>query len=92
MRLSETVRLAAEKNFDYFGSTLSISPHKKADKISELGNLLEKRWSVKFLNRDWKKLGGFKQACKISKHYKFYRQNYCGCIFSKNKNKKTARE
>jgi len=90
MRLTKTAEMAKEKKFNYFGSTLSISPHKKAAKISELGKLLAKKYGVGFFDKDWKKNEGFKQACRISKEENFYRQNYCGCIYSKtNKNGKT---
>lgn len=84
MRLTKTAQLAKEKNFTYFGSTLSISPHKKADKISELGNLLAKKYKVKFFDKDWKKNDGFKYACAIAKKENFYRQDYCGCVYSRN--------
>lgn len=83
MRLRKTAELAKEKDFDYFGSTLSISPHKKADKISSIGNKLAKEFKLKFFDKDWKKMDGFKQACDISKQEDFYRQDYCGCIYSK---------
>ena len=83
MRLAETAKIARGKRFDYFGSTLSISPHKKAVKISELGNIIAKEYGVKFFDKDWKKMEGFKQACLIAKQENFYRQDYCGCVYSK---------
>ena len=89
IRLRKTADLARAKNFDYFGSTLSISPYKKADKISQLGNALAKEFGVKFFGQDWKKMGGFKRACQISKQENFYRQDYCGCTFSKHKTQLT---
>lgn len=82
-RLRKTGELAKQKGFDCFGSTLSISPHKKANKISQLGRLLAKEFDINFFDKDWKKMNGFKRACEISKEEGFYRQNYCGCVFSK---------
>jgi predicted adenine nucleotide alpha hydrolase (AANH) superfamily ATPase len=83
MRLKKTADLAKTKNFDYFASTLSISPHKKTNRINELANKLAQELGIKFFERDWKKMDGFKRACEISKKENFYRQNYCGCIYSK---------
>ncbi len=83
MRLERTAQLAKQKKFDYFGSTLSISPHKKADVISRLGEELAAKYQIKFFDRDWKKKDGFKISCQISREENFYRQDYCGCIFSK---------
>ncbi len=83
MRLEKTAQTAKEKGFNYFGSTLSISPHKKADKISALGKQLAQKYHINFFDRDWKKQNGFKISCQISKQENFYRQDYCGCIFSR---------
>jgi epoxyqueuosine reductase len=82
-RLARTAQKAKELGCEYFGSSLSISPHKKADKISELGGKIAQEHGLKFLDRDWKKMGGFQHACQIAKEHDFYRQNYCGCVFSK---------
>lgn len=87
LRLRDTAVLARQRGFDYFGSTLSISPHKKADKISELGHLLSAEYGVKFFDQDWKKMDGFKHACDIVRREGFYRQNYCGCEFSRPKDR-----
>lgn len=86
MRLRKTAELARDKGFNYFASSLSISPHKKADKISQIGRELEKKYGVKFFDKDWKKMNGFKRACEISKQESFYRQDYCGCIYSRRDN------
>lgn len=83
MRLRATAKKAADEAYDYFGSTLSISPHKKADKISEIGNKLADEYNLKFFDRDWKKMDGFKKSCAIAREENFYRQDYCGCVFSK---------
>jgi len=82
LRLEETVKLAKKDGYDFWGSTLSISPHKKAEKINDIGQNLQKRYAVKFFKADWKKKNGFKLACELSKRQDFYRQNYCGCEFS----------
>ncbi|HRY63511.1 MAG TPA: epoxyqueuosine reductase QueH [Patescibacteria group bacterium] len=87
MRLRKTAEQAKKLGYEYFGSSLSISPHKKAEKISELGQKIAAEMGVKFLDRDWKKMGGWQQACALAKEHNFYRQNYCGCVFSKSKMK-----
>lgn len=81
-RLQKTAEYAKENNFDYFTSTLSISPHKNASKINEIGNTLAQKHNIKFLEADWKKHDGFKKSCELSKAHNFYRQQYCGCEFS----------
>lgn len=82
MRLEQTADLAARKNYDYFGTTLSISPHKKSLVINKIGNQLADKYKIKFYPADWKKRDGFKSACELSRQQGFYRQNYCGCAFS----------
>jgi hypothetical protein len=82
-RLEMTARLAKEMNFDFFTTTLSISPHKNSQWIFEIGEELERIYVVKFLKVDFKKRNGFKSSVILSKFYGMYRQNYCGCIFSK---------
>lgn len=83
LRLEEAAALAREKNFDYFTTTLSISPMKNAQKLNEIGGELEKQYGVKYLYSDFKKKNGYKRSTEISKEYGMYRQNYCGCVFSK---------
>ncbi|MGI6012469.1 MAG: epoxyqueuosine reductase QueH [Ruminococcus sp.] len=83
MRLLKTARLAAEKGFDYFCTTLSISPMKNAQWINDIGRELEKEYSVKWLCSDFKKKEGYKRSIELSEEYGLYRQNYCGCVFSK---------
>lgn len=82
IRLEKTYNLAKEQNFDFFTTTLTISPHKNSQKIFELGEQIGKE---KFLKIDFKKQDGFKKTIDIAKQYGFYRQNYCGCIYSKKK-------
>ena len=83
LRLEKTATYAAENEFDYFTSTLSISPLKNADMINKAGQILEDKYQVKFLMADFKKNNGFKHSIDLSKKYNLYRQDYCGCIFSK---------
>ena len=83
MRLEKTVQVAKKRGFDYFTTTLSISPHKRSDWIFEIGENLEKKYGVKFLKANFKKRNGFKSSVILSRYYKMYRQNYCGCVFSK---------
>ncbi len=84
LRMTEAAKEAKNGCYDYFTTTLSISPHKNADWICEIGRELEKEYSVKFLVSDFKKRNGYKRSCKLSEIYNLYRQNYCGCEFSKN--------
>lgn len=83
LRLREAAILAKEGKFDYFATTLSISPLKNADKINEIGELLSAEYGVKHLPSDFKKKEGYKQSVELSKEYGLYRQNFCGCIYSK---------
>lgn len=83
LRLEETAKYAKEKNFDYFCTTLSISPHKNAEKLNEIGGELSEKYGVKYLYSDFKKKNGYKRSIELSKEYNLYRQNYCGCIYSK---------
>jgi predicted adenine nucleotide alpha hydrolase (AANH) superfamily ATPase len=82
LRLDKTAEYAKLNGFDYFTTTLTISPLKNAQKINEIGLDLEKKYKIKFLNSDFKKNNGFKSSVDLSKKYNLYRQNYCGCIFS----------
>ena len=83
MRMEEAAKAALEKDFDYFTTTLSISPHKNAEKINEIGQELEQKYKVKYLCADFKKRDGYKRSIQLSREYGLYRQNYCGCIYSK---------
>lgn len=83
MRMRRTAELALEKGFDYFTTTLSISPHKNAQKLNEIGQKLEKELGIKYLCADFKKKNGYKRSIELSREYSLYRQDYCGCIFSK---------
>lgn len=83
MRMEEAARLAAEGGYDYFTTTLTISPLKNAQKINEIGEELEKIYQVRHLPSDFKKKNGYKRSTDLSREYGLYRQNYCGCVFSK---------
>lgn len=83
MRMEETARLAAEGGYDYFTTTLSISPLKNAAKINEIGQELGEIYRVSHLPSDFKKKNGYKRSVELSHEYGLYRQNYCGCAFSK---------
>lgn len=83
MRLRKTARLAAEGQYDYFATTLTISPLKNAAKINEIGEGLAKEYGVKWLPSDFKKKNGYKRSVELSAEYGLYRQDYCGCAFSK---------
>lgn len=88
-RLLETAKKAKELNFDYFTTTLSISPLKNAEKINEIGEAIEKEIGVKHLPSDFKKKNGYKRSIELSREHNLYRQNYCGCVFSVNKENET---
>ncbi|MEK7850415.1 MAG: epoxyqueuosine reductase QueH [Deltaproteobacteria bacterium] len=83
MRLRETARFAGDNGFEYFGTVLSISPHKRAEKINEIGLSLAKEYGIKYLEADFKKRDGFKKSIELSRRYGLYRQDYCGCVYSK---------
>ena len=83
LRLEETAKTAQKDGFDYFTTTLSISPHKNAQVLNQIGLELEESYSVKYLCSDFKKKNGYKRSCELSEIYGLYRQNYCGCIYSK---------
>lgn len=83
LRMEETARLAKEGGYDYFTTTLSISPLKDAGKINEIGEKLAEACQVPHLPSDFKKKNGYKRSVELSAEYGLYRQNYCGCVFSK---------
>lgn len=83
LRLEKTAILAKSKNYDYFATTLTVSPYKNSQKLNEIGAYLEEKYQVKYLYSDFKKNNGYKHSIELSKEYNLYRQDYCGCIFSK---------
>lgn len=82
LRLRETARIAEEGGFEYFTTTLSISPLKNAARLNEIGIRLEKEYQVRYLPSDFKKKNGYKRSIELSKEFGLYRQDYCGCEFS----------
>ena len=82
LRLEEAAKIAQEGEFDYFTTTLSISPMKNAEKLNEIGNKVGAKYGVSYLQSDFKKKNGYKRSIELSKEYGLYRQDYCGCEFS----------
>lgn len=83
LRLKEAAKTAADNGFEYFTTTLSISPYKNAEKLNEIGNKLGSEYGVSYLPSDFKKKNGYKRSIELSNEYKLYRQDYCGCVYSK---------
>lgn len=83
LRLEETAKVAKENNFDFFATTLTLSPYKKTDWLNEIGENLSNKYQTSYLYSDFKKKNGYKLSIELSKEYNLYRQDYCGCIYSK---------
>ena len=81
--MEKSIIYAKENNFDYFTTTLSISPYKNSTWINEIGSYLENKYNLKYLYSDFKKKNGFLRSLELSKKYNLYRQDYCGCMYSK---------
>lgn len=93
MRLRETAKKAREGGYDFFATTLTISPMKNAEKLNEIGQQLAEEYNIAWLPSDFKKKNGYKRSIELSAEYGLYRQDYCGCAFSKaerEKQKETA--
>ena len=95
LRLREAAKIAKNGEYDFFTTTLSISPLKNAQKLNEIGMLLAEEYGIEYLLSDFKKKNGYKRSVELSEQYGLYRQDYCGCVFSmkerneaENKNKK----
>lgn len=86
IRLDYVAQLAKEQGFDFFGTTLTISPHKNEQIINQIGENLQNKYSINYLFADFKKKNGYLNSIKLSKQYNLYRQNYCGCEFSEKNN------
>lgn len=84
LRLEKVAKIAKENKYNYFGTTLTVSPHKNAEIINLIGKNLEEKYEIKFLYSDFKKENGYLNSIKLSEKYNLYRQNYCGCRFSLN--------
>lgn len=85
LRLNETAKVAAELNFPYFTTTLSLSPHKNSLWLNEIGQELTTKYNTLYLYSDFKKQNGYKRSIELAKEYHLYRQNYCGCLYSQKK-------
>lgn len=83
LRLEETAKVAKKQGFDFFTTTLTLSPYKNTTWLNEIGEELSKKYQASYLYSDFKKKNGYKRSIELSKEYNLYRQDYCGCIYSK---------
>lgn len=83
LRLEESAKVAEKLGYDYFCTTLTLSPHKNSNWLNEIGEKLDKKYKSTYLYSDFKKKNGYKRSIELSKEYNLYRQDYCGCIYSK---------
>lgn len=83
LRLEKTAEYAAQNSYDFFGTTLSTSPHKDVNRINQIGAKLEEVYGIRFLYSDFKKKNGYKRSVDLSKELGLYRQDYCGCVYSR---------
>jgi hypothetical protein len=88
LRMERAAKYAKEHNYDYFTTTLSISPYKISKWINEIGEELSNKYDIDYLYADFKKRNGYKRSLELSKEYNLYRQDYCGCIYSKEQREK----
>ena len=86
LRLEKTAMMASDGNYDYFSTTLTVSPYKNSKILNEIGESLAVKYNIKWLYSDFKKNDGYKKSVELSKKYNLYRQDYCGCIYSKRDN------
>ena len=85
LRMKKTAQVAKENDFEYFGTTLTVSPHKNSSIINEIGKLISEECNIKYLYGDFKKNDGYKKSIELSKRYNLYRQDYCGCLYGRSK-------
>lgn len=83
LRLDKTASMARELNYDFFATTLTVSPYKNSNLINEIGIKLQEKYNIKYLVSDFKKKNGYKRSIELSNKYNLYRQNFCGCKYSK---------
>lgn len=83
IRLKYTAKIAVSLHYDYFGTTLTVSPHKNSDIINKIGDSVGRKNGIKYLMADFKKRDGYKRSIELAKNYDLYRQDYCGCLYSK---------
>ncbi len=86
LRMEKAAKLAKENGYDYFCTTLTVSPHKPSKIINEIGLKLQDKYQMPYLLSDFKKEDGYKRSIELSKEYNLYRQDYCGCLYSKRNN------
>lgn len=91
LRLDNTARMAKKLGYDYFGTTLTVSPYKNSQVINEIGENLANKYNIKYLYSDFKKKDGYKKSIELSKEYNLYRQDYCGCIYGRVLNENSNR-
>ena len=82
LRMEKTAVIAKEEGYDYFCTTLSVSPYKDSQKLNKIGKYLEEKYDIKYLYSDFKKKNGYKRSNELARMYDIYRQNYCGCRYS----------
>ena len=82
LRLEKTAQIASKNHYDYFTTTLSVSPYKNSEKLNKIGEVLSEKYNVKYLYSDFKKKEGYKKSIELAKKYNLYRQHYCGCKYS----------
>ena len=92
LRLDKTAKAAKEHGYDYFATTLTLSPYKNAEWLNELGEQAEKEYGVAYLFSDFKKKNGYRRSIELSKEYGLYRQDFCGCEFSRIATEKAREE
>ena len=92
LRLREPAKLASAEKFDYFTTTLTISPLKNAQWLNKIGEKAGQEYGVAFLPSDFKKKGGYQRSIQLSKEYSLYRQNFCGCVFSKSESRERQKK
>lgn len=83
LRMEKAAQVAKDNDYDYFGTTLTVSPYKNSQILNNIGKSLEEKYNVKYLYSDFKKREGYKRSIELSKIYNLYRQHYCGCLYSK---------
>lgn len=92
LRIDETARYARDNGYQVFTTSLSISPHKNATWINEIGEKCKNKYGVDYLYSDFKKKNGYARSIELSKEYNLYRQDYCGCIFSREQREKAKKK
>lgn len=92
LRMEKTAKLAREHRYDYFATTLTVSPLKNSQKLNDIGRILSEQYGIQYLYSDFKKKEGYKHSIEMAREYDLYRQDYCGCVFSKEQREKEKRE